>query len=136
MAWICPECGKEFKNKNQAHSCAKVDLSCHFRNKSANVKEIFEQLIQELNKLGKISLNPVKTSIQIKARATVLSFKPKKDTAEIEFQLDREDNRPPVYKTFRISRNRVLHFAVLESPQDISAKLMNWLKKSYELANQ
>jgi len=136
MTWICPNCKKEFKNKNQAHSCTKVDLKEHLKNKSPQVKATFDKLMRELGKLGKITINPVKTSIQVKATATFLSIIPKKDYMEIEFQLGSERDELPVYKNFRISKNRVLHFAILKGPQEVNTKLMNWLKKSYELVNK
>ena len=136
MTWICPNCKKEFKNKNQAHSCAKVDLKEHLKNKSPQVKATFDKLMRELGKLGKITINPVKTSIQVKATATFLSIIPRKDYMEIEFQLGSERDELPIYKNFRISKNRVLHFAILKDPQEVNTKLMNWLKKSYELVNK
>lgn len=136
MTWICPNCKKEFKNKNQVHSCARVDLKEHIKNKSPQVKTTFDKLMRNLGKLGKITVNPVKTSIQVKATATFLSIKSKKDHMEIEFQLGNEVDEFPVYKNIRISKNRVLHFAILKSPQEVNAKLMNWLKKSYELVNK
>ena len=133
MTWICPECKKEFRNKNQAHSCARVDLEDHLKNKSPQVKVTFDKLMRELRKFGEITLDPVKTSIQVKTISTFLSIRPKKMSIEIEFQLGSEVKEPPVYKNFRISKNRVLHFAVLKSPEDVNVKLMNLLKKSYEL---
>jgi hypothetical protein len=136
MTWICPECKKEFRNKNQAHSCARVDLEDHLKNKSPQVRATFDRLMRELRKFGEITLNPVKTSIQVKTVSTFLSIRPKKMSIEIEFQLGSELKEPPVYKNFRISKNRVLHFAVLNSPEDVNAKLMNFLKKSYELVKQ
>ncbi len=136
MTWVCPKCKKVFKNKNQAHSCAIVDLSEHIKNKPPHVKATFDKLIQELNKIGKININPVKTSIQVKATATFLSIQPKKDHIKIEFQLGSEIDEFPIYKTFQISKNRVLHFAILKNPQDVNTKLMSWLEKSYELVNK
>jgi len=136
MTWICPHCKKEFKNKNQAHSCAKVDLEEHLKNKSDQIKATLDRLLQELNKFGKITLNPVKTSIQVKTTSTFLSIKPKKGHVEIEFQLGREVNGFPVYKSFRISKNRVLHFAILKNSHDVNVKLIDLLKESYKLVNQ
>ncbi|NIM90626.1 MAG: hypothetical protein GTO17_06720 [Candidatus Aminicenantes bacterium] len=89
--------------------------------------------MKELRKFGEITLNPVKTSIQVKAVSTFLSIRPKKTKIEIEFQLGSEVNATPVYKNFRISRNRVLHFAVLNGPEDVNASLMSLLRKSYDL---
>lgn len=133
MTWICPECKKEFKNRNQAHSCVRVDLKDHLKNKSPIALATFEKLMMELKKFGEISISPVKTSIQVRTTATFLSIKLKKDSVDIEFQLGFEVNEPPVYKNFKISRYRVLHFAILKTPQDVDFQLMNWLKKSYEL---
>ena len=136
MTWICPNCKKEFRNKNQAHSCAKVDLKDHLKNKSPQVIATFDKLMRELDKFGEINLNPVKTSVQVKAGATFLSIKPKKEYTEIEFQLGEEVDRLPIYKNIRISKNRVLHFAILKSPKEVNIQLVNWLKKSYELVNK
>lgn len=136
MTWICPDCKKEFRNKNQVHSCARVDLEDHIKNKSPQVKATFEKLMQEIRKFGEITLNPVKTSIQVKTVSTFLSIKLKKMNIEIEFQLGGEVNEPPFYKNFRISKNRVLHFAVLKSPEDVNPKLISLLRKSYELIKQ
>ncbi len=133
MTWICPNCKKEFRNKNQAHSCARVEVEAHLLNKSLQVRAAFDKLMKELRKFGEITLNPVKTSIQVKAVSTFLSIRPKKTKIEIEFQLGSEVNATPVYKNFRISRNRVLHFAVLNGPEDVNASLMSLLRKSYDL---
>jgi len=133
MTWICSNCKKEFKNKNQAHSCARVDLEDHLLNKSPQVRATFDKLMRELRKFGEFTLNPVKTSIQVKTGSTFLSIRPKKMNIEIEFQLGSEVNESPVHKNFRISGKRVLHFAVLNGPEDVNAKLMSLLKKSYDL---
>jgi hypothetical protein len=108
-------------------------LEDHLKNKSPQVKATFDKLMRELRRFGEITLNPVKTSIQVKTVSTFLSIRPKKMSVEIEFQLGSEVKEPPIYKNFRVSKNRVLHFAVLHSPEDVNATLMNLLKKSYEL---
>jgi hypothetical protein len=133
MSWTCPDCKKEFRNRNQWHSCARTDVDEHLRDKSPEVVALFEKLMRELRRLGEIALNPVKTSIQIRAGATFLSIRVKKDHLEIDFQLDREVKEFPVYRAVRVSKSRVLHFAVLESPGDIDEQLVGWLRESYEL---
>ncbi len=133
MPWKCSTCNKQFKNRNQTHSCYTVSLDEHLNNKSKTVIDTFDKLLKEVNKFGKIDLNPVKTSIQFKAKATFLSVKIKKHSLDIEFQLTEEISTLPVYKTFKISTNRVLHFLKLEKPSELNNKVLGWLKKSYEL---
>ena len=135
MTWTCPTCRKEFRNKNQEHSCARLPIDDHFKNKPAEIRMIYDRLMQEIMRFGDISVNPVKTSIQIKAGANFLSIRPKRDRVEIEFQLDREIAKLPVTKSLRISKNRVLHSAVLESFEQVNQELIKWLEESYELVS-
>jgi hypothetical protein len=136
MNWICPNCKKEFRNKNQWHSCFTVDIDYHLRNKSPEVITIFNKLMEKIEKFGKINFNSVKSSIQIKAGATFLSLKFKKNYIELEFQLGYEIDEFPIYRSVRISGNRLLHFAILESPDEVNKKLLKWLNDSYKLVKK
>lgn len=134
MTWTCPNCLKEFKNSNQYHSCARVELGDHFKNKAPFVREIFDRIMAGVEPFGDVVLNPVKTSIEVRAASTFLSVKAKRDCLEIAFQLAGETDEFPVYKTVRLSSNRVLHFAVLEEADDVDDRLLAWLSEAYELS--
>jgi hypothetical protein len=71
--------------------------------------------------------------IQVKAGATFLSIKPKKDYIELEFQLGDALDVFPVHRSVRISGKRFLHFTFVQSKEDISKELLEWLKASYDL---
>ena len=118
MPWNCPECGKEFRNTNQWHSCARVGVDDHFRNRPA-ARAVFDKLMSELNEIGAFTLDPVKTAIQVRTTSTFLSIKPKKHHLDIEFSLPRVVDEFPIYKSFQISKNRVLHMAIIEEPADV-----------------
>ena len=135
MTWTCPTYGREFRNKNQEHSCARVPVDDHFKNKPIEIRMIYDRLMQEVTRFGDISVNPVNTPIQVKAGATFLSVRPKRDRLEIEFQLGREIAKLPVTKSLRISKNRVLHVAVLESYEQVNQELTQWLREAYELVS-
>ncbi len=136
MLWTCPVCGKEFKNTNQWHSCARVELEHHLRNKSPQVRTTFEKLLREVHKFGKITVTGVKTAVQVRAASTFISIQLRKNHLLISFQLDRAENGYPVFKTEPISKNRVLHTAVLEGPEDVGKQLVTWLEKSYEMGKE
>lgn len=133
MTWKCPECGKSFRNPNQEHSCARLTVEEHLRNRSGAVRMIFDRLMMEAHRFGDITVNPVKTSIKVKAGATFLSIMLKKDRVDVEFFLDREVSKPPIVKSFRVSGRRVLHCATLENFAAVNQELVGWLKESYEL---
>jgi len=133
MAWICPDCRKSFRNKNQWHSCYKLNLDDHLLHKSPEIQELVYLLISELKAFGPVEINPVKSVIQVKAGATFLSIKPKKEYVELEFQLGEEIDEFPIHRTIRISGNRVLHFMCIQTKKDINDQLIQWLKGSYLL---
>ena len=133
MSWTCPECGKSFRNKNQWHSCYKLQLDDHLHHKSPEIKKVVNRLILEIKTFGNIEINPVKSAIQVKAGATFLSIKPKNEYVDLEFQLGEEVDEFPIHKTIRISGNRVLHFLSLQSIEEINEQLIQWLKSSYHL---
>jgi len=136
MPWTCPDCGKSFRNKNQWHSCYTLNLEDHIRNKPEKIQKVVYRLIEVLNSFGTIELNPVKSVIQVRAGATFLSIKPKKEYVELEFQLGRAIETFPVHRSVRISGNRVLHFLYVQSKQDINKQLTGWLKEAYMLVCQ
>jgi hypothetical protein len=111
----------------------KLAVGSHLENKSPEVRETVEKILAELHDVGDVTIESVKTVIQVKAGATFLSMKPKKDHVEIEFQLGREIREFPVYRSLRVSRNRVVHLAVIEDPADVDSTLVGWLRESYEL---
>jgi hypothetical protein len=134
--WTCPECGKIFRNKNQYHSCYRLSLDDHLKYKPEHIRNTVLELVRRLEEFGPIRLNPVKSSIQVKAGATFLSIRPKKDHVEIEFQLPRLIEDFPVHRAIRISGNRVLHFVFLQDPGDVNDLLIDWLKESYRLVSK
>lgn len=134
--WICPECGKSFKNKNQWHSCYTLRLEDHIRNRPKNIQKLVHKLISIVRSFGPVELNPVKSVIQVKAGATFLSIKPKNEYIELEFQTGKKIDEFPVHRSVRISGNRVLHFLYLQAIKDIDQQIISWLKESYMLVSQ
>jgi len=132
MTWTCPTCSRDFRRPNQWHSCESLDVAVHLRGKPPHVRETVEKLIEELREEGVI-ISPVKTAIQFRAGATFLSVKPKADHVDIEFQLGREVREFPVYRSLRVSKNRVVHMAVIEDPGDVDENLLSLLRESYEM---
>ena len=136
MNWTCPECGKSYRRKNQWHSCYVLNIEDHMCHKPEKIRELIHELLMELDLLGEVEINPIKSIIQVRAGATFLSIKPKKDHVELEFQLGEKKNMFPVHRTVRISGKRVLHFIYLESKDDINKQLIDLLKASYMLVSR
>ena len=134
MLWNCPKCNRQFKHATTYHSCVKVDADSHFINKAPNVKAVYEKILKEVRKFGKINVSPVKSSIMLKNASSFLGIKPGKAFVDLDFVLPEETHEFPIYKTMKYSKNKVIHFVRLESTKEVDKQLLRWLKISYDLS--
>lgn len=135
MPWVCPDCGRQFKHKNQEHSCIRLDPDVHFVGKDPKVRATYDKLLREVKKFGNVNVSPVKIGVMLKGASTFVAVKPKMMWMDIEFILDEEIAEFPVHKTFRYTKNRFAHFVRLEHPKDVTKKLIGWLRRSFQLIN-
>lgn len=133
MMWECTVCGRKFRNKNQWHSCYTSDNGAHLDNKPHHIVEIVDKIIYSLSEKHEFDVHPVKSAIILRTKSNFLSIRPMKARVELEFQLPREHVHPPVYRTARISRNRVLHFAAVKKPKELDESLLGLIEESYRL---
>ncbi|OFX54354.1 MAG: hypothetical protein A2046_01950 [Bacteroidetes bacterium GWA2_30_7] len=136
MNWICPTCKRTFKHENQQHSCKIISLPELLENKNENVIKVFSQLRSFLLSLDNVIENPLRNNILYSSKAIFASIKLKKSYIDFEFFLNNEIDEFPVYKTLKISKNRIVHFVKIETNENIDEQLMNWITQSYELVNK
>jgi len=136
MTWICPSCKRKFKNKNQSHSCVQRTAEDIFKHKSNRLQEIYDIIHKELIALDNVQISFVQNAIIISSKSTFLAIKPKREWLDIEFLLDKEIDEFPVYKTARVSKNRIAHFIRVGDKSEVDAQLIGWLKDAYHTVNR
>lgn len=136
MPWICPNCNRRFKNPNQPHSCIVTDIDDHFAKKDIIIRKIYDKIEREILKFDNIKINPTKHAIIVSSKSTFLAIKPRKNMLDIEFLLDKAVEGYPVYKIFKVSKNRFAHFVHLEYIQQVDKKLILLLIQSYKTINK
>src|SRR4030042_3882017 len=101
--WTCPNCNRIFEKAKQPHSCHKVALEQHFKNK-AKAKELFDQLVKQINeKIGKCQIVSLPCCIHLFGSYDFLAALPKKDRLEIRFALDRRLDSPRLGQSVPVS---------------------------------
>jgi len=63
--WKCPECGAGFVAENLSHSCVRRSVEDFFAGKPSEGVALARALIAEVEKLGPVTLHPVKTRIAL-----------------------------------------------------------------------
>lgn len=110
--WKCKKCGRIFKKEKQPHSCNRVPIEEHFKNKN-KTKDLFNFLVKKINKeIGKCKIISLPCCIHLFSNYDFLAILPKKENLEIRSKLS-------VFK--------------IKSVEEIDDKFMDWVKESYFL---
>jgi len=105
----------------------------HLEGKAAIVTAIYEKLINDLDKLGPIKIEPKKTSIHLGNRFGFAGVYTRKDYINLEVHLKKKLTSKRVTKVEQASANRFHHTIKLSSPKDVDKELLGWLKEAYDL---
>lgn len=131
--WTCPTCGRLLQKTGQPHSCKKVPIDSHFKNKE-KAKELFSFLLQEVeDKVGKCNVISLPCCIHLFGKYDFLAVLPKRQGIEIRFALNRELDTPRLKVSVPISRKSFKHCFDIKDVREINSEVINWLKQSYHL---
>jgi Domain of unknown function (DUF5655) len=132
--WVCPTCGRSFRNANQSHSCKLMQKEDLFAKRPPEFRAVYKKILSVVKPLGKFREESVPPDIVFfKTNSTFLAVKIKRDHVDIEFFLDHLENIAPVSKYLQTSTHRFVHMVSVDSSADIDSRLANWIKQSYQL---
>ncbi len=131
--WRCPACGRMFGNRNQPHSCERHAIDAVLDRVPVDIQEICFRIIGTVRAFGPMEIHATRMAIMLKAPSTFAAIKPRRDRVELEFLLSAAWERGPVYRTVRVSTNRVAHCVRLEHARGVTQSLLSLLRRSYRL---
>jgi len=130
--WKCPKCQREFQKNKQSHSCVIYPLENHFEKKSEKSKEIFETLIEKIEKqIGKIKIESVLCCIHLVGDYTFCGVCIQKDKIKMDFHLDNLIKDKRFLKVINVSKNRYFYYLEIQDKDEIDEELLEWLDASY-----
>lgn len=133
--WTCPKCKRIFSKTLQPHSCHKVSLETHFKNKEL-AREIFDYLVKQIDtKIGKCKIISIPCCVHLFGNYDFLAALPKKDGLEIRFALNRQLNTPRLKISVPMSTKIFKNCFDIKTTLEIDDEFMSWLKESYNLKN-
>jgi len=134
--WKCPTCGREFSKTEQFHSCVSILIEDHFKNKSPELRKIFEVLRDKMEEFGVIRIDAVQTTINFGGKSQFCVIYALQKFLKLEFVLERKIEDPRFLK-IRGPTNRYYTYTIkLKTRKDIDYLLIKWLKESYNLRNK
>lgn len=129
--WTCPTCEREFQKNNQAHSCVKVSLESHFKNKEI-ARGLFDILIKRIEEnIGKCKIVSLPCCVHLYGNFDFLAVLPKKDRVEIRFALNRKLNTPKLKVSVPMSSKVTKYCFDIYTEKELDDEFMGWLKEAY-----
>jgi hypothetical protein len=97
------------------------------------VKDLYQRLITELQKFGKIVVEEKKTSFHIKSGAAFAGIHPRKKYFILNIVSAAPIKSERVVEQERVSAHRFHNRVKIEKTEDIDKELLSWLKEAYSL---
>jgi hypothetical protein len=135
--WKCPNCSRNFANRNQEHSCGKYSVEDFLRGRTEKAVALYRAFEKLVLGLGTIRLAPAKTRVGFQARMIFAAVnRLSRDKLQAHVVLARRLESPRFTKIETISsRNHVHHFAIEEIDQ-LNAEVLGWLQEAYQVGMQ
>jgi len=134
--WRCPQCKRHFANRNQSHFCGRHDLETHFDGKPAEIRAIFDAVLNAIRRCGPVIVLPEKTRIAFQVRMSFAQLTPRLRWVDGHVVLARRTEHPRFRRIDTVSpRNHVHHFR-LSSVLDVDREVENWLAEAYAVGQQ
>jgi hypothetical protein len=134
--WTCPNCGRIFEKAKQPHSCRKVPLEDHFKNKD-KAKELFDYIAGKINiTIGVTKIISLPCCVHLFGTYDFFAALPHRDSLEIRWGSDHDIKSARITQHVPISQTSVKNCLYLRSIEEIDEELLGWLKQSYHLKDK
>jgi hypothetical protein len=106
----------------------------HFTNKHPLVQATYEALVKAAERLGPVKQEAKKTSIHLVRKSAFAGIATRQSALILTLKLQTDLKNSRIIRRQQVSKSR-WHLEIrLDSPNEVDAQLLKWLKTSYELS--
>ena len=134
--WRCPDCRRQFANRNQSHSCGRSTLASHFAGKPKTVRAIFDELLAVAKRNGSVTVLPEKTRIAFQVRMSFAAFVIRQNWVDGHVVLARRFEHPRFRRIETFSPRNHLHAFRFTNVDEIDDEVAAWFAEAYCVGEQ
>jgi Domain of unknown function (DUF5655) len=129
--WTCPRCRRQFKNRNQAHSCGQFTVEQLLDGKSPEIIELYDRLAELILRCGEVVAAPTKTRVLFKVRTVFATVAVTRNWLDLVFVLGR---RLPSRRIKKAQEEYpgIVHFLRIENIEDLNDEVAKWLQEAHD----
>jgi hypothetical protein len=106
-----------------------------FIGRAPNVRAVYDLLVTHLRLFGPIHEQPKKTSIHLANTSGFAGVHTRKNYVILNIRSDYLIDSPRIVKSEQVSKSRYHQEVKLQSPDEVDAELLAWLKAAYDLSS-
>jgi hypothetical protein len=133
--WTCPQCRRQFANRNQAHSCGQFTVQQLLEGKPPDMIELFERLDELIRGCGEVEVAPTKTRVLYKVRTVFASVAICKNWLDLVFVLGRRVKHRRIKKAQQ-EYPGIVHFLRIVRADDLNDDLARWSQEAHDHCKQ
>jgi hypothetical protein len=131
--WRCPRCGRQFRTRNQSHSCVSYTVESHFEGKPSAVRALYDLLLAEVRRFGPVRVDAVPSGINFAASSHFAGVQAQRRGLRVGFILERELDDPRMVRTEPLGPSKRAYSVRVDAPTDLDEQLVGWLAEAYAL---
>ncbi len=108
-----------------------MSLEEYFSTGPSHERPIFEAVMEHLDTVGPVHVEPVSVGIFLKRAQTFAQLRPKDRWVALSFALPRREQHPCITRKVIEYGGRYWHIANVRSPDDLDHRLRGWLTEAY-----
>ena len=106
----------------------------HFSSSAPTVRAVYDRILKAARKWGPVEEDPKKTSIHLNRSNAFAGIATRKETLIVTLKSKSDIDSPRIWKHQRASANRWYLDVRLDTPKNVDAEFLTWLKASYDLS--
>jgi len=114
---------------------AEITISQHFDNKDPVVKSIYDRILKESLKFGKVIEEPKKTSIHLVSKSAFAGVVTRKNALILNIKSAAPIKHARIKRSEQVSAGRFHQEVKIVSPEEVDSTLIHWLKEAYALSS-
>ena len=135
--WTCADCGRQFANRNQQHSCVQRTIEDFLAGKSDHARALFFSFTEAALRCGAVTYAPALTRVGLQARMIFASVnRLSDDRLDAHVVLSRRLEHRRFYKIESFSPRSHAHYFRIHDVAEVDDEVRAWLQEAYAVGEQ
>jgi hypothetical protein len=134
--WTCPECGSQFVNRNQYHSCSTHTVDEVFAGRPRWVRELFDEVRAMVEANGPVKIVAYKDRIAFMVRVRFAGATPRSGWLDVSMWLPERVASSRWHRIETISPIATVHVLRISAADQLDDEIRSWLALAYAVGCQ